>query len=156
MNSFRIMVTTIYLVACASLAFSQEEKILPDNPNRQFSPEELKLDFFQLRSVLENVHPGLYRFEPKDIWDARFDSLSNSLIEPLTDIEFYRILIPFISKVRCGHTNIGVSPTYNRHVFSNSKNFPFMVRVIDGKLYTYHNLSDENNIPDGSQNFKYK
>ncbi|MCG8309828.1 MAG: S41 family peptidase [Cytophagales bacterium] len=150
MSSMKQFIATIYLVGSASLAFSQVEDRSQD-PNRQFSAEKLKLDLYQLRTALENVHPGLYRFETKEIWDARFDSLSNALDEPLTGIEFYRILVPFISKVRCGHTNIGVSTIYNQHVFAESKNFPFMVRVVDGKLYTYHNLSDENNIPDGSQ-----
>lgn len=150
MNILKHFFATVLMVANTNYVFSQTGQNTSYYDER-FSPEELKLDLFQLRTVLENVHPGLYRFESKEIWDARFDSLSAVLIQPMTDIEYYRVLIKLISQVRCGHTNIGVSPGYNQQVFSGSSNFPFMVRIVDKKLYTYHNLSDENNIPDGSE-----
>lgn len=146
---FNHFIATILMVASANFVFSQTGNA-PSYYDKKFSPEQLKLDLFQLRTVLENVHPGLYRFESKETWDARFDSLSVTLDKPMTDIEYYRVLIKLISQVRCGHTNIGVSRAYHQKIFSVSNHFPFMVRIVDQKLYTYHNLSDENNIPDGS------
>ena len=150
MISFKHFIATFFMVASASFVFSQADKSIAYH-DQMFSPEQLRLDLFQLRTVLENVHPGLYRFESKERWDARFDSLSATLHHPMTDIEYYRILVKLISQVRCGHTNIAVSSAYHREVFSGSANFPFMVRVVNKNLFTYHNLSDENNIPDGSQ-----
>ncbi len=141
---------TAGLLVFLNLAFAQKQNDTSESP-KKYSPEELKLDLFQLRTVLENVHPGLYRFEDKETWDLRFDDLSDTLRDSLSHIEFYRIVAPLVAKVRCGHISIGVSSNYNENVFSGSKNFPFMVRVVNGKLHTFRNLSDENNIPDGSE-----
>ncbi|WP_282163218.1 S41 family peptidase [Ulvibacterium marinum] len=150
MSIFKKNFLTIGMMAFLNLAFSQSQDETT-SLSQKYSPEELKLDLFQLRTVLENVHPGLYRFESKEVWDSRFDSLTSKLKDSMSHIDYYRILTRLSAQVRCGHTSIGVSSEYNDKIFTGSKNFPFMVRVVEGKLYTYHNLSDNTSIPDGSE-----
>src|SRR5262249_41622227 len=67
-------------------------------------PEKLREDFRILRSALEEGHPGIYRYTPKEVLDQRFDEAEKALDHPMNVYEFYRVVAPGVAALKCGHT----------------------------------------------------
>lgn len=76
--------------------------------SKKYSPELLKKDLSTIKYALEEAHPGVYWYISKDNLDAKFDSLSSALTQPLTLKEFYKKAQPLVTAIRCGHTSLMV------------------------------------------------
>ncbi|HEX2608685.1 MAG TPA: S41 family peptidase, partial [Flavisolibacter sp.] len=76
------------------------------NPSQKLSPEALQKDYALFRTILEESHPSLYWYTPKDSVDAYFDKGAAQLNDSLPEFKFRNILSSVISKIRCGHTSI--------------------------------------------------
>ncbi|HXL02220.1 MAG TPA: hypothetical protein PK016_03755 [Candidatus Atribacteria bacterium] len=70
------------------------------------SPEELKYDLNFLIQTLEDVHPDLYRYTPKEEIYKMKQDIEEYLSEPLTRLEFYRKVAPLVTRIGDGHTYI--------------------------------------------------
>lgn len=122
----------------------------------------LQDDFKIFRTVLENVHPGLYRYAPKETIDSLFDNCFNQLKQPLTEIEFFKLLTPIIVSIRDEHTfilpsesywenEIGQTVYFNNSSNSNSKLFPLFIKIIDGRIFIDNNLSEDTTLKRGDE-----
>jgi len=76
------------------------------NPARKFSPEQLQKDYSIFRSSLEEAHPSLYWYTPKDSMDFYFDVGKSKLKDSLTEGQFRIVLSYVISKIRDGHASV--------------------------------------------------
>nr|MBK9653702.1 hypothetical protein [Bacteroidota bacterium] len=65
---------------------------------------ELLKDFEVLKGVLQNYHPGLYRFQDSLTVAKHFDNLELQLKRDLSLSEAYLLLSRFTSSLKCGHT----------------------------------------------------
>src|SRR6476620_5394790 len=74
------------------------------NPSKKFSPEELREDYTVFRNILEESHPSLYWYTPKDSMDHFFEAGAAKLSDSLTENKFRYVLSYVLSKIRCGHT----------------------------------------------------
>ena len=111
----------------------------------KFPPDQLIHDFRVLRQSLEEAQPGLYRQTSKNELDKAFGETEKSLDRPLDVFEFYRILTPLIATIRCGHTNIQLPDFFVKEQDSpRIKSFPALVKIINGKVYIWRDLSDKN------------
>ena len=102
-------------------------------------PEKLREDFRILRGALEEGHPGIYRYTPKQVLDRRFDQAEKALDHPMNVYEFYRIVAPVVAAIKCGHTGVRVSPDLTK----GKPRLPLVVRVLDGKIYVLRDLSND-------------
>jgi len=59
------------------------------NPSKKFSPNELQDDYRVFRDVLEESHPSLYWYTPKDSVDRYFEIGSSKLQDSLTEYKFW-------------------------------------------------------------------
>jgi hypothetical protein len=114
----------LYLAAvvllCASCAVSK-----PYNPNRKFSRQELEKDYTIFRGILEEDHPGLYWYTPKDSMDYYFEQGRSMLRDSMTEVGFRNVLGYVVSRIGCGHTTVRVSDQYYRATDSlRSRQFP--------------------------------
>ena len=91
------------------------------NPNKKFGREQLDKDYSIFRNVLEEAHPGLYWYTPKDSMDYYFQKGEQMLQDSMTEMKFRNVLTYVVSKIRCGHTS--VRPSRAAFIF-NSTNFP--------------------------------
>ncbi len=157
MHTLRIISTIIFIVVQFQLLAQT-----PYDPQKKFEVEQLQKDFKLLRNVLEEVHPGLYRYSSKETIDSLFNSAYNQIISPMTEIEFYRIINRIVTAVRDEHTFALPSKAYwdsqiGQTVYDNSvdggKNllFPFFIRIIDDRLYIDNNLSDDLSLKRGDE-----
>lgn len=111
----------------------------------KFPPDQLVHDFRVLRQSLEEAQPGLYRQTSRNELDRAFSETEKSLDRPLDVFEFYRVLTPLIAAVRCGHTNLQLPDFFVKEQDSpRIKSFPALVKIIDGKVYVWRDLSDKN------------
>jgi len=100
------------------------------DPDRKYAPEKLQQDYTLFRKVLEESHPGLYWFTPKDSMDLYFNKGFSQLTDSMTEPDFRNLLSTITSKVRCGHTSVRYSKNYTSWLdTARQRMFPFTVKV---------------------------
>lgn len=95
------------------------------NPARKFAREQLEKDYTIFRGVLEEEHPGLYWYTPKDSIDLYFERGRAMIQDSMTEVGFRNILSYVVSKMGCGHTTVRSSERYARATDSlRGRQFP--------------------------------
>ena len=79
------------------------------SPSKKYSPEKLQKDYAVYRQILEEAHPGLYWYQPKDSMDMYFEYGRQQLNDSLTEPQFRRVLAWVTSRINCGHTSVRAS-----------------------------------------------
>ena len=107
----RFLLPVLFLLVFTSSLLAQPLRNQPD-PFRKFPVKALQADFRLMRRALEEVHPSLYWYMPKDTLDAVFDRALRAIDHPLTEQEFINLLYLAICQIRCGHTQLEHSTAY--------------------------------------------
>ncbi len=121
------------------------------DPEKKFTPEQLKSDFELLRDALEEGHGGLYYYTPKKELDRQFDRILRSLDQSLTEFDFFKRLVPLIANINDGHSGILLSPTYRAYLENEPFLFPFNLRFIGQKTYIFRNYSQDEDFVVGGE-----
>lgn len=79
------------------------------NPYKKFSPEQLQKDYEVFRDVLEESHPSLYWYTPKDSVDYYFNIGESKLNDSLPEYQFRNVLSYVLAQIHCGHTSVRAS-----------------------------------------------
>lgn len=86
---------TLYLASITSIfCFSQNDAF----QNGNLTPQQLKEDFSILRSSLENNHPDLYLYTPKEKLDSFFLNIENELESEKPPLTFLNYLLHSITE----------------------------------------------------------
>ncbi len=143
-----------YFFLCLLLtirAFAQPAN-LSSRPNQPIATEGLRADFRLLRASLEELHPSLYRYSPKDSLNQAFDRAYASLTYPLTEQEFMNRLYPVISQIRCGHTQIEHSTAFKQAPDRpRSVALPVKLLAEGNRLFIVQNQSTEASLQAGDE-----
>ena len=116
-----------------------------------FEISELTEDFEVLRIVLEEIHPGMNRYTPKERMDFLFDSLYSQIHNEMTEFDFFKFISPIITEIRCGHTNISPSDNFTQYNAKKKAYFPMQLKFIEGKAYVLKSFSTHELVPPGSE-----
>lgn len=134
-------IITSFIVSCQEKPNNIKEK-------KTYSKTFLIADFNQLISQLEK-HPQVNTFIPKVDWLSFIDTQKSKINRALTIEEFYKICLPVVAKIGCGHTNL-----YNLEFNSATKKalvyLPYKFTIENDKLYVIKNLSANQQIPLGA------
>lgn len=142
----KIVILVIFL-----LSVSLGCNIKMDNLNSdELSIRQLQEDFLYIRDQIEKNHPALYLYYPQEIFNGFFDEAYASIDKPMTEAQFFRLLAPLVSKVKCCHTFIDFSDSYKEQE-RKAKLFPLGVTFLNGKAYIYQNYSHRTNITLGTR-----
>src|SRR5688500_12293216 len=135
----------IYLVALITLtACSSTRKSFV---NKKYPAEKLKKDYAVFRGALEESHPSLYWFTPKDSMDMIFNEAYNSLKDSMTERDFRMKLMKVVTSIRCGHTSVNYSKKYSRYLdTADLKLFPLAFKVWKDTLAVTANLNKNDSI----------
>jgi hypothetical protein len=127
--------------------------IQAQNKKQIFSPEEVKQDMVFLKKRFEKIHPGMYYYTSKEAYNKTFDSLYNSINQPLNYLESYKILSTLVTNIEDGHTSF----RFNNKRFDKKKVkfVPFNLRKIEGRHYLSVNYSRDSSIVRGSEVLKF-
>ncbi len=101
-NYYLLILFALSLASCISVRKHNEQT------TSLISPEKLKDDVDFAHSKLKELHPQLYWYISKKDLDYKFDSLKQTIDQPLTPIQFYFKLQPVIAQVREGHLSLRI------------------------------------------------
>ena len=105
----------------------------------KFTREQLLEDFHILRQSLEEGHSGVYRYTSKAGMDRVFERAEKSIDRPMDAYEFYRVVVPVIAAVKCGHTAVQVPDEMRKEVIGQL--LPLEVRILDKHVFVYRDFS---------------
>lgn len=101
-----------------------------------YSVNELNSDIRFFRTILEKVHPSMYRYISDKTFDSYFGQAATTIDHPLNEIEFWQILQKIVVKIGSGHTTITPSLYSVNHYNSISHEvLPFLLYIQKNKLY---------------------
>lgn len=133
-----------------TLACSLTAQSIPDTlQTKTLQPADMQADFRYFRRLLEETHPGLYRYTPKPIMQAKLDSLAGTLAKPMPFYDFFRMIESLVADIRCAHTH--ALPTKNWENLFNShwKTFPLFMFPIQNQSYVLFNGTANETIKPG-------
>ena len=113
------------------------------NPNKKYPREKLQQDYTLLRNILEEKHPSLYWYTPKDSMDLYFDRGYESIADSMTELQFgWTVLAPLTSAIRCGHTGFSMSKDWDKFIrYRRIPSFPLHVKVWNDTMMVMANLN---------------
>lgn len=112
------------------------------NPLHRFPVAELGQDFGILRAALEEGHPGIYRYSSIAEMDDRLDRIGSLLTEPMTELDFLRVVGMSLAAVNDGHTRVRGTQAFVQYVAGEPVRLPFKLVFIDGRAYLHRNYSE--------------
>src|SRR5215210_5347209 len=123
----------LVLVAFLCTFCSSSKKVVV--PSHTYSPEQLRKDYTLFQNILEESHPSLYWFTPKDSMDYFFDWGYRQIGDSMNEKDFRMVLSYVVSHIRCGHTSVRPSKKYNRYLdTAKLKLFPLNMKVWDDTM----------------------
>ncbi len=136
-----VLTLCIYLQVTAQPADSLQTKIL--------SSAAMQEDFAYLLKLLQQTHPGLYRYTSKEEASAKWDSSKALLRTPMSFYDFYKIIAATIADIRCAHTQAlpvsDLEPYFNSYM----KTIPFFLYPVEDKIVVILNLTPDTSIQPG-------
>ena len=136
-----LLVLIAFLCTCCS---SSKKALLP---NRKYPPAQLQKDYSVFRNILEESHPSLYWFTPKDSMDQYFDWGYRQIKDSMNERDFRMVLTYVITKIRCGHTSVRASKKYSRWLDSAKlKMFPLNLKIWEDTMVVTSNINRRDSI----------
>ena len=112
------------------------------NPNKKFSSEQLQKDYELFRDILEESHPSLYWYTPKDSVDYYFEVGAGRLKDSLPEYQFRNVLSYVLAQIHCGHTSVRASKAATRYSERiRSWMFPLNIKAWKDTVLVTSNLS---------------
>ncbi|NQZ74739.1 MAG: hypothetical protein HRT61_01300 [Ekhidna sp.] len=113
------------------------------------SPAEMREDFNTYRRMIEETHPGLYRYASKLEIQHQLDSLSNAFSESMPYYTFYRAIADFNGKIKCAHSYAIPMQSIDQYLIAKCKTVPFYLHGIGDQLFVIFNGSTNEEIKPG-------
>ena len=112
------------------------------------SKAQLLEDLDQLVAIIENNHPKLYT----DIsaLESMIETSRLLIDKDMTELEFFRLLSPIVTKLDCGHTSLMLSPDTGDRLMDSEIMFPLYIHWIGTQAFLTQNPIDVS-IPIGAE-----
>lgn len=101
----------------------------------------LQKDFDILQTTLKEAHPGLYWYTDSMGMERYFDSTKAAIVHNMTSLEFFKLLLPLISNIKCLHTKLRLPD--NAAVNQITQVLPFDFICQERKVYIRKGLNNE-------------
>lgn len=99
--------------------------------------DALQKDFEILRKSYEQMHPGLYKYQSKELIDAAFETCKIALSKDQTLTEAYLNIHKLTSSFKCGHAYpnfFNQEEFLKKEVFEQKNALPFHFKLIDDRM----------------------
>jgi hypothetical protein len=115
---------------------------------RKYPAEALRKDYDLLRELLEQFHPSLYWYTPKDSMDLIFSSYRAAIRDSMTQQQFgFNIVAPTTTAIRCGHTSFSYSKRYSAATRQlRLPSFPLVMKVYPDSMILLGNLNRKDSV----------
>jgi hypothetical protein len=131
-------------VALTTLLFLASCTVSKNNysPGKKFSPKQLQSDYKLFRNILEESHPSLYWYTPKDSVDYYLDWGTRQLKDSLPEYKFRNVLSYVLAQIHCGHTSVRASKAASKYSErTRGLMFPLSVKAWPDTVVITSNLS---------------
>ena len=95
--------------------------------DQTFTAQELLSDVEILRTGLEKIHPGLYRYNTKDYMDSVFSEAKSIVAHELSYADFYQLVCVTVASIKCNHTIAAPAPKMLSQLRDKGGFFPLRV-----------------------------
>lgn len=112
--------------------------------NKVFTKAQVLEDLKVFKSVMEEIHPGLYFYRSKNEIDQYFKQIEKGVQSQNNELDFYRSIIRFISKIGCGHIWADPADSLDQVLWKKTKQLPLQIRLLKNKMYCLKNYSSPN------------
>lgn len=112
------------------------------------SKSQLLEDFDQLVAIIENNHPKLYT--DVSALESMIETTRLLIDKDMTELEFFRLLSPIVTKLDCGHTCLMLSPDTENRLMDSEIMFPLYIHWIGTQAYVTQNPIDSS-VPIGAE-----
>lgn len=123
---------------------------LPANERQEALVDDARV----LRQALEELHPGLFRYQTTAQWDASCSALEASLERDPTLPGAFLAISQFVNTLRCGHAHCNFlnQPTrIAEALLRPAPRVPFHFRWIDRRMVVLQNHSSEARLVPGAE-----
>lgn len=145
----KILILSLLLLT-SWLGVNSQDKI-ENGDNKIYSLEEIRGDYLILRKALETTYPSLYRFTDSLNITKYLDDQFESLDRPMTELEFYKIIVLTCARINDEHIIPTPSKTYYQSLRKSNHYFPFSLKIIDRRLFILKNFNLQDKLPIGSE-----
>jgi hypothetical protein len=145
-NGNRILVVSDTAMVLPVVKFDYDDGIKTFKRSRI---ELLREDYKQMRKALEEYHPALYDYTPKQTLDSLFDHYYGIIDSSLKYNDFYKYLSAVLERIGCGHTKLWIPEAYWKA--SPDRFFPLQLTQVQGKLFVSGFYIENDSIPIGSE-----
>ncbi len=115
--------------------------------DKKYPTEKLREDYRIFRGALEEGHPSLYWFTPKDSMNQLFDEGYKGIRDSMTEREFRTLLTRVVTGIRCGHTSVTYSKKYSKYLDTANVNvFPLAFKIWPDTIVVTANLNRKDSI----------
>lgn len=115
-----------------------------------YSVSALQKDFQTWRKRLESHHPMLYYYRSKEDVDQMLDETAAAIDQPMTELDFFRLLTPLLPLLQDGHNSMIPSEATVESFRQDSSLLPFDCMALEGSVYLIRNLSVDSTIQEGA------
>lgn len=118
------------------------------DPQKKYPAGELQQDYSLLRNILEEKHPSLYWYTPRDSMDMYFEKYYNDIKDSMTEQQFgWKVIAPLTDKIHCGHTSFSRSRAFN--IWAEGKKspaFPLFLKCWNDTMAVTNNLNKKDSV----------
>lgn len=141
-----LILTTVIFLALTNVSHGQ------DTANKNLIDQTLlQEDYDFLLNTLEETHPNLYAYVPKDEFVRKTDEFRASINKPMSQSDFHKILLQTIALIKQGHTMVFGDGGYREFLKSGGLAFPFKINYNYDHIYVDENYSDEKEFITGTE-----
>lgn len=118
------------------------------SPDKKYSLQQVQRDYLIYRDILEEHHPSLYWYTPKDSMDYYFSYGQQHLKDSMTEQDFRKVLNYVTAKIDCGHTSVGSSRAWSKYMDTArlGKMFPLSLKVWKDTMVVTTNLNRKDSV----------
>jgi hypothetical protein len=124
---------------------------LPDA--KAYTPTGWRKDLNVLKRCLQELHPGLYRYQSRAEFEARWAALENRLRLGATRPSGYREIAKTLAFIRCGHTYLNFynqSSEVKEELFGGNRMLPFTFAWLDDTMVVINPIKGFCTLPKGT------
>lgn len=141
---FLFLVLTIASCKGPNNPKKSDASISQTDTSRKLLPvKNMQGDLSILWGSIQEIHPAYGLYTPRDSLLQLYKRTVLLLNKPMTEDEFIAAIYPFISALKCGHTQLKHSENYTPSAADRMPHLPFQVLVRNGKAWvTSHQVKE--------------
>ena len=152
-NIFKVIILTLLCFGLCAANIFGEPQTTNKEPNqppylKTIQPDKLKEDLDFLFKTIEEVHPNMYAYTPKEEFILIRDELYRQIKRPMTRLNFLKLIAPTIASLKNGHTIVflplpPVPSELTDFIQNGGKMFPLSIDWYEGKVILSENYTSE-------------